>query len=149
MLCCQADTAMDVFSTAHAAQELSRLSVECGQLRAAAEETRAAAEEARRGRAALQVNVHCTHTQSPIAPAVHDLQGCERVCSPCMQSWPFGCSPASMLAASLVGSMCMASCGGCAFCSHKQDTVLTQRQAACFVSLLKSCCPPCSAGSHT
>lgn len=38
-----------------ALQELSRLSVEAGQLRAAVEEARVAAEEARRGRAALQV----------------------------------------------------------------------------------------------
>jgi len=38
-----------------ALQDLSRLSVEAGQLRAAVEEARAAAEDARRGRAALQV----------------------------------------------------------------------------------------------
>jgi hypothetical protein len=57
-------TSMGVFCTVCTAQELSRLSMECGQLRAAADETRAAAEEARRGRAALQVLVQCT--QMPI-----------------------------------------------------------------------------------
>ena len=36
-------------------QELSHLSAEAGQLRAALEEARAAVEESRRGRAALQV----------------------------------------------------------------------------------------------
>lgn len=79
-LCCQADTAMDVCCTGYAAQELSRLSMECGQLRAAAEETRAAADEARRGRAALQVSVHRTCTKSPIALAAPRHRG-ERVCS--------------------------------------------------------------------